>query len=130
MEHIRIPILIDDLYGTIHKAYGLRPNMIYLIDREGTVVYKSDWTDSHELKEMCESLLRLEAMRAQNVPIIRQGYSERLHWIDMDPALRDRIYKRSGEKAIQDFIRAKGYLPHATDAERAKAQVVTGCGLW
>lgn len=121
---------MDDLDGTAHKAYGLRPNMIYLIDREGTVVYKSNWTDSNELKEMCESLLRLEAMRAQNVPIIRQGYSERLHWIDMDPALRERVYKRSGNKAIEDFVRAKGYQPHATDAERAKAKEVAGCGLW
>ena len=120
---------MDDLDGTIHKVYGLRPNIIYLIDREGTVVYKSDWTDSHELKEMCENLLRLEAMRAQNVPIIRRASSERLHWIDMDPTLREQVYKRSGEKAIQDFIRAKGYLPHATDTERAKAQVVPGCGL-
>ncbi len=104
--------------------------MIYLIDREGTVVYKSDWTDAHELREMCESLLRLEDMRVQKVPILRRGYSERLHWIDMDPALRERVYKRSGENAIQDFIQAKGYLPQATDAERVKAQIVVpGCGL-
>jgi len=33
-----IPILLDDLHGTMHSAYGLLPNMVYLIDREGTVV--------------------------------------------------------------------------------------------
>lgn len=123
LEKIKLPILVDDLKGTTHRAYGLLPNMIYLIDREGVVVYKSDWTDGVELDGMCESLIRLDDMRARQVPIIRQGVSERLHWIPMDPALRERVYRRSGEKAIKDYLDAKGQLPYATDAERAKLQL-------
>lgn len=117
----KIPILIDDMQGTTHNAYGLLPNMIYLIDREGTVVYKSDWSDAEEMDGMCASLLRLDEMKARQVPIIRQGISERLHWIPMDPAMRERIYRRSGEKAIQDYLNAKGHLPYATDEERKKS---------
>jgi hypothetical protein len=120
LEKVQIPVLVDDLQGTTHKAYGLLPNMVYLIDREGVVVYKSDWTDGVELDGMCESLIRLDDMRARQVPIIRQGVSERLHWIPMEPALRERVYRRSGEKAIRDYLNAKGHLPHATDAEKAK----------
>lgn len=120
LERVKIPILVDDLQGTTHRAYGLLPNMVYLVDRDGTVVYKSDWTDAAELDGMCESLIRLDEMNAQQVPIIRKGISERLHWIAMDPALRERVYRRSGEKAIKDFFNARGYLPYATDAERAK----------
>ncbi len=121
LEGIKIPILVDDLQGTMHKAFGLLPNMVYLIDCEGIVVYKSDWTDAVELDGMCESLIRLDEMRAQQIPIIRKGISERRHWIPMDPALRERVYRCSGEKAIKDFFNARGYLPYATDAERAKA---------
>lgn len=121
LEKVKLPILIDDLQGTTHKAYGLLPNMVYLINRDGVIVYKSDWTDAVELDGMCESLIRLDEMRAQRVPIVRQGISERLHWIPMEPALRERVYRRSGEKAIKDFFNARGYLPYATDAERAKA---------
>ncbi len=121
LEEVKIPTLVDDLEGTTHRAYGFLPNMVYLIDREGVVVYKSDWTDGVELEGMCESLIRLDDMKAQQVPIIRQGLSERLHWIPMEPALRERVYRRSGEKAIKDYLNAKGHLPHATDAERAKA---------
>jgi hypothetical protein len=122
LEKVRkIPILIDDMQGTTHKAYGLLPNMIYLIDRQGTVVYKSDWSDAEETDGMCASLLRLDEMKARQVPIIRQGISERLHWIPMDPAMRERIYRRSGEKAIQDYLNAKGHLPYATDDERKKS---------
>jgi hypothetical protein len=120
LEGVKLPILVDDMQGTTHKAYGLLPNMVCLVDREGTVVYKSDWTDAVELDGMCESLIRLDEMKAQKVPIIRQGISERLHWIPMDPKLRERVYRRSGEKAIKDYLNAKGHLPYATDAQRAK----------
>jgi hypothetical protein len=115
-----IPILVDDFQGTTHYAYGLLPNMVYLVDAEGTVVYKSDWTDAFEVDGMCESLVRREEMKATKVPIIRQGVSERLHWIPMDPAQRERVYRRSGEKAIQDYYKTKGNLPYATDAEEVK----------
>lgn len=121
LERVELPILVDDLQGSVHAAYGLLPNMAYLIDRDGTIVYKSDWTDAVELDGMCESLLRLDEMRARAVPIIRRGVSQRLHWMPMDPAHRERIYRRSGEKAIRDFLNARGYLPFATDAERERA---------
>ena len=119
LDDVKIPILVDDIQGSTHNAYGALPNMIYLIDRDGVVVYKSDWTDAHELEEMCESLVRLDDMKARQVPIIRKGVSERLHWIPMDPKHRERIYRRSGEKAIRDYKNARGSLPYATDAEKS-----------
>ena len=120
LERVSLPILVDDIEGFTHKAYGLLPNMVYLIDRDGGIVYKSDWTDAHELEGMCESLVRLDEMKAQRASIIRKGVSERLHWIPMDPQHREKIYRRSGEKAIRDYSDAKGHLPYATDADRAK----------
>lgn len=121
LEKVSLPILVDDIEGSTHKAYGLQPNMVYLIDRGGVIVYKSDWTDAVELEGMCESLIRLDDMKAREVPIIRKGVSERLHWIPMDPQHRERIYRRSGEKAIKDYFDARGHLPYATDAEKEKA---------
>jgi hypothetical protein len=115
-----IPILLDDIYGSTHLAYGLLPNMVYLIARDGRVVYKSDWTDAHEIDGMCASLMRLDEMKASKVPIIRQGVSERLHWIPMDPVQREKVYRRSGEKAIRDYFKAKGSLPYATDVEKSQ----------
>ena len=115
-----LPILVDDIEGTAHQAYGLLPNMVYLIDRDGIVVYKSDWSDAQEIDGMCASLIRLDEMRSQNLPIIRQAVSQRLHWIPMDSAERERIYRRSGQKAIQDYQNARGSSPYATDAQKAK----------
>lgn len=118
LEDVRLRILIDDFDGTVHRQYGLLSNMIYLIDRTGMVVYKSDWTDAAELDEVCAGLIRLEEMKKQRIPIIRKGISERMHWIPMDPALRERVYRRSGEKAIRDYFSVFNYLPYATDAEK------------
>ena len=121
LEKVSLPTLVDGIDGSIHKAYGLLPNMVYLIDRDGIIVYKSDWTDAHEIEGMCESLLRLDEMKHRQIPIIRKAVSERLHWIPMDPKDRERIYRRSGEKAIHDYLNARGHLPYATDAEKTKA---------
>lgn len=115
-----VPILVDEFSGTVHTAYGQLPNMVYLIDRSGVVVYKSDWTDAHEIDGMCASLLRRDEMKAQNVPILRQGISQRLHWIPMEPAHRERIYRRSGAKAISDYQNARGVSPYASDAQAGK----------
>ena len=107
-----------DIDGSTHLAYGLLPNMVYSIACDGTVAYKSDWTDAYEIDGMCASLLRLDEMKARKVPIIRQEVSERLHWIPIDPVQRENVYRRSGEKAMQDYFRAKGSLPYAADAEK------------
>jgi hypothetical protein len=122
LENVELPILVDDLRGSIHRAYGLLSNMVYVIDRQGTIVYKSDWTDSEELDEVCRGLLRREERIAAGVPILRTARSTRLHWIPMDPALRERVYRRSGEKAIRDYLHVMGHLPFASDAERQKAR--------
>lgn len=68
-----------------------------------------------------ESGKEVDDMKTRRVPIIRQGLSERLHWIPMDPQPRERIYRRSGEKAFKDYLNAKGHLPYATDSEREEA---------
>ena len=35
--------LVDDLAGSMHRAYGSFPNMAYVIDPDGRVVYRCDW---------------------------------------------------------------------------------------
>jgi len=35
--------LVDDLAGSMHQAYGSFPNMAYVIEPDGRVVYRCDW---------------------------------------------------------------------------------------
>lgn len=48
-EHRRI--LVDTLEGDMHRAYGAMPNVVYVIDPEGVVHYRCDWTHVEGLRE-------------------------------------------------------------------------------
>jgi hypothetical protein len=53
-------ILVDALAGTVHRAYGLMPNMTWVIDRGGRVAYKGNWTSAANVEAF---LGRLQAAR-------------------------------------------------------------------
>ena len=36
-------VLVDTLGGELHEKLGLLPNMAYVIDKDGTVLYRADW---------------------------------------------------------------------------------------
>src|SRR6266536_3275293 len=42
----RRPILVDDLVGTTHRQYGTLPNMSYIVNRVGKIVFRADWTQA------------------------------------------------------------------------------------
>ena len=44
------PILVDALDGACHRAYGSMPNMTWIFNRAGLILYKSDWTDANSVE--------------------------------------------------------------------------------
>ena len=38
------PVLIDTLDGDMHRLYGGLPNMVYVINPDGKVIYRCDWS--------------------------------------------------------------------------------------
>ena len=55
---IERPMLVDAFEGPVHRAYGMLPNMAYLINRLGRVVYRADWTDATSIEIACAQLVR------------------------------------------------------------------------
>lgn len=106
-ENISLPILVDNLEGQLHKEYGLLPNMIYVINKQGIIVYKSDWTDADELTDLFENMIRWEEAKEQGQPF-RLSYGERLRIVQEDPGVRKRVYERAGQKALEDYKKATG----------------------
>ena len=49
-------ILIDDLDGTAHKAYGSMPNSLYVIDTTSKILFRSDWNDVIATQDLLEKL--------------------------------------------------------------------------
>ena len=58
-------ILVDDLAGTVHRAYGLMPDLTWVIDRSGRVAYKANWTSGANVEAF---LGRFLAARSQEPP--------------------------------------------------------------
>jgi hypothetical protein len=53
-------VLVDDLEGTVHQAYGGLADPTYLIDREGRVAFYNLWTHGPALHAAIEALLAQE----------------------------------------------------------------------
>ena len=48
-------VAVDSLDGEMHTQYGLKPNSIYVINPEGQVIYRSDWTLPSDLKKVLDN---------------------------------------------------------------------------
>lgn len=55
-ERIPYPVLVDDLEGTVHQAYGGLADPTYLIDADGRVAFYNMWTHAPTLHEALEEL--------------------------------------------------------------------------
>ena len=104
-EHskIRRQILLDDLAGTAHHAYGLLPNMTWIIGRGGFIHYKSAWTSPSDVEDALDGVLDFQANRAR-----RQWtafYSERSAWSTRDQVKFKEGLLRAGPQAVADYER-------------------------
>ncbi|RVW00863.1 TlpA family protein disulfide reductase [Rhodococcus spongiicola] len=88
-------ILIDTLDGQVHKAYGGMPNVIYVIDPQGTVVFRNMWNDPSAVEEALK-----QAMAGGDPSRLRAR--PRL----ASPAVARRVMRRAGRQAVLDMVRA------------------------
>lgn len=101
-EHcsVRRRILIDDLVGTAHHAFGMLPNMTYIVGR-GMILYRAAWTDAADIEDaLTASLDALARRRDDNLTSV---FSERLAWRKDDGDAFRRGLERTGPQAVSDF---------------------------
>ncbi len=96
------PILLDDVAGTAHTAYGRLPNMTWIFGRGGLILYKSAWTDPVDVEDSLKhSLDGLERrVKGDKLPF----YSERLSWRVRDDDTFRAMLERCGPQAVSDFF--------------------------
>lgn len=107
----RRTVWVDDLEGTVHRALGGWPNMLYLVDQAGVVVYRTKWNDARVARAVLRDFFQDRLLDG-----IKSHYHIGAPWRVVN-ALR-----RAGPDAIAHFLRAypsllwqewKGRLPHA-----------------
>jgi alkyl hydroperoxide reductase subunit AhpC len=106
-EQLEMPVVVDDLRGSIHRKYGKLPNPAFLIDKSGRIAFRSMWTNPEELAAALEELLELEQEREIDHAIVRGG--EDLSMPFSYSSLNSyRALERGGEDSIRDFHAAVG----------------------
>ncbi len=51
-------LVVDTMEDEVSRQFGSLPNMVYILDRQGTVVYKATWTMAEKVDRVLEELTR------------------------------------------------------------------------
>ena len=86
----------------MHRAYGLLPNMTWVLGRRGTILYKAMWTSA---ARVADYVTRFEAQPAdlRHAPF----FTEQLEVRRRDAPQFTRGLERNGPRAVADFARAE-----------------------
>ncbi len=87
-------ILVDDLEGTAHSAYGGYPNALFIIDREHNIVFRSDWNNVSATRKALEKL-------TSGQPAIVKSY-----FLPVKISVAIKTLRDSGEGALPDFFKS------------------------
>ncbi len=106
-EDVDMPVLVDDLEGSVHRKYGKMPNATYIIDKSGRVAFRALWTKASVIEEALEELLSVQEHRGVDHAIVYDGESRSM---PMTNAILSshRALDRGGSKAIREFRRGLG----------------------
>ena len=109
LEDVHVPILVDDLAGTIHRAYGPWPNALFVIHRDGRLVYRCNMMNSPELQQFLEDLVNADRLVVEGI-MVHTEYSERVVGHEAEQKVHHRVYERAGPKAFEDYWKVRPHL--------------------
>ena len=99
-------ILVDDLVGSVHRAYGLMPNMTWVIDRGGRVAYKANWTSAANVEAFLARFLAARGQRrAGAAPVMYE--TEQVEFRHTDRRRFTGHLLRNGPRAAAEFEKAR-----------------------
>lgn len=61
---MKVPVLVDDLDEAVVEAYGRMPNMVYVIDKDGKIAYKANWTEEPRIDLLLDELVKEQGVGA------------------------------------------------------------------
>jgi hypothetical protein len=110
LEDIRIRVLVDSIQGDVHQLYGLRPNAVWGVRKDGRIFHKVTALVEDDLERAIAHLLRAEKWRAEGLRT-RRIYSET--WTEMwiEREVHERVLNRAGPHARKEVTHAFGADP-------------------
>jgi hypothetical protein len=99
-------ILVDDLAGTMHRAYGLMPNMTWVIGRGGRVAYKANWTSAANVEAFLERFLAAHGEHPHaTVPVMYETQQAEFRYTDRKRFTEH--MRRNAPRAVAEFEKAQ-----------------------
>lgn len=87
-------ILVDGINGDFHKNYGLLPNIIYVINADGTILFRGDWNNPTVLRKV------LKQIHTNKV-----YHEEHFEPAKPSPIIAMKVLWQGGMVAIWDFLK-------------------------
>lgn len=103
------PILVDDLAGSGHLAYGGLPNMSWVIGRGGRILYKADWTSARNVEAFVERHKADRASPSGRAGVRARYATEQVEFRNTDPEFFWKRLERNGPRAVAEFRRAEEF---------------------
>lgn len=54
----KLPVLVDGLDDPVFTLYGRAPNGAYVVDKDGTLVFRATWADDRKVEHIVDTLLK------------------------------------------------------------------------
>ncbi|HEV2990597.1 MAG TPA: redoxin domain-containing protein [Candidatus Angelobacter sp.] len=106
-EELFLPMIIDDLRGTIHRKYSNLPNPAFLIDRSGRLAFRCSWTNAAALDKAVTELLERQRQRGEDLIVVCGGQDLSMP-LSYSSLLSYRALERGGSQSVADFREALG----------------------
>jgi hypothetical protein len=122
VEDIKMPMVVDDLRGSIHRRYSSLPNPAFLIDKSGRVAFRSMWSRPEGLAGALEELLELQEQHQTDHAVINGGSDVGMPF-SYAMLRTHRALERGGIESLHDFYAALGragpYSPAELDSDHS-----------
>lgn len=87
-------VLVDDFEGSVHQAYGGMPNSVFIINKDGCVLFRSEWNNPSATRTALNALIENRPVRPRSY--FRPGL----------PATSIRTLKKAGKGSGLDFLQS------------------------
>jgi len=103
-EKVNFPVLVDFIDNRVRNLYHGWSNGIFVVNKEGLLVFKAAWTYGPEVAQVLRDLSAWENAEARS-ELVRYCYSERIVGLLRDRRISAGVHRRAGPQAGRDFAR-------------------------
>jgi hypothetical protein len=101
-EKVPFPIIVDGIENEVRRLYQALTNPVFLVDRNGVLVYKSSWTWGPDLETALTEMMACERAKTSN-EMVRMCYSEKLVGLTRNRRISAQVHRRAGPGAVETF---------------------------